>query len=184
MIRTMAGSLVFSNFLLLIVVVSQMVHTSESLLTRELFQWRALRRSPAGRAEIYMVAKTGGKSISTAEEYSEFVLNPTSPRPMMVFFSAPWCGPCRLSIPVVKDIMKQFAGQIDVAELITDDLPDVAADAGVVSIPTIQMYYNGELLDTIVGCVARNVLASAIDKVLEDTDAEPNGESEEPSRLL
>jgi thioredoxin 1 len=77
-------------------------------------------------------------------------------------------GPCRLSIPVVKDIMKQFSGDIDVAEVCTDDLPEVASDAGVVSIPTIQIWYNSELKDTIIGCVAKTVLASAVEKVMED----------------
>lgn len=81
------------------------------------------------------------------------------------------CGPCRLSIPVVQSIIKQFANQLEVVEVCTDDLADVAADSGVVSIPTIQFYHRGELLDTIVGCVARNVLAAAVDKVLEDIHA-------------
>ena len=78
------------------------------------------------------------------------------------------CGPCRLSVPVVKEVMKQFANDIDVLEVCTDDLPDVAAEAGIVSIPTIQMYHKGEVMDTIIGCVAKNVLASAVTKVLED----------------
>ena len=64
--------------------------------------------------------------------------------------------------------MKEFAGKIDVMEVCTDDLPDVASEAGVVSIPTIQLFYEGEVLDTIVGCVAKNVLASAVVKVLEE----------------
>lgn len=64
--------------------------------------------------------------------------------------------------------MKQFANDIDVLEVCTDDLPDVAAEAGIVSIPTIQMYHKGEVMDTIIGCVAKNVLASAVTKVLED----------------
>lgn len=71
--------------------------------------------------------------------------------------------------------MRQFANKIDVVEVCTDDLPDVAADAGVVSIPTIQIYYGGEIQDTIVGCVARNVLASAVLKVLEDLGLEESG---------
>lgn len=79
------------------------------------------------------------------------------------------CGPCRLSVPVVKDVMKEYAGQMTVVEVCTDDLPEVASDAGVVSIPTIQMYCQGELQDTIVGCVARNVLASSVEKVLEES---------------
>ena len=120
--------------------------------------------------------------IETPEDYKDAVLSSDSPRPVMVFFTAPWCGPCRLSIPVVKDVMKQFSGQIDVVEVCTDDLPEVAADAGVVSIPTIQMYCKSELMDTIVGCVAKSVLASSVEKVLEDACArfgvedDPNGE--------
>lgn len=92
-------------------------------------------------------------------------------KPVMVFFTAPWCGPCRLSIPVVKDIIKQFAGQINVVEVCTDDLPEAAAQSGVVSIPTIQMYFQGELMDTIVGCVAKSVLANSVEKLLEDVAA-------------
>jgi thioredoxin 1 len=65
--------------------------------------------------------------------------------------------------------MTEYANQLDLVEVCTDDLPEVAAVAGVVSIPTIQMYYQGQLLDTIVGCVARNVLSSSMAKVLEDT---------------
>ena len=74
-----------------------------------------------------------------------------------------------MSTPVVKDVMKLFASQMDTVEVCTDDLPDVCAESGVVSIPTIQMYYRGKLMDTIVGCVAKSVLSSAVEKVMEDT---------------
>lgn len=127
------------------------------------------------------VAKTGGKLIETVQDFEQTVLKRPNPddssnRPILVFFTAPWCGPCRLSIPVVKDILKQFSGQIDVVEVCTDDLPEVAADCGVVSIPTIQMYSNGELLDgTLVGCVAKSVLASTVSKVLDDIALEEGG---------
>jgi thioredoxin 1 len=55
-----------------------------------------------------------------------------------------------------------------VVEVSTDDLPEVASVAGVLSIPTIQLYHGGKVMDTIVGCVAKNVLARSVDKVLED----------------
>jgi len=118
-------------------------------------------------------SKSGGKLVETIEEYSHLVLNSDDMqrKPVMVFFTAPWCGPCRLSIPVVKDIIKQFAGQINVVEVCTDDLPEAAAQSGVVSIPTIQMYFQGELMDTIVGCVAKSVLANSVEKLLEDVAA-------------
>jgi thioredoxin 1 len=64
--------------------------------------------------------------------------------------------------------MKQYQNKIEVVEISTDDLPEVASDAGVLSIPTIQLYYKGKVMDTIVGCVAKNVLARSVDKVLED----------------
>eukprot|EP00559_Dactyliosolen_fragilissimus_P005367 CAMPEP_0184865668 /NCGR_PEP_ID=MMETSP0580-20130426/18787_1 /TAXON_ID=1118495 /ORGANISM="Dactyliosolen fragilissimus" /LENGTH=317 /DNA_ID=CAMNT_0027364957 /DNA_START=68 /DNA_END=1021 /DNA_ORIENTATION=- len=136
------------------------------------------------------IAKSGGKSILTKEEFQEKVLSSDeSIPPILVFFSAPWCGPCRLSIPVVKEIVKMFGSSssidgeakngpvmdndqdtklLEVVDVCTDDLPEVAEDSGVVSIPTIQLYYRGELKDTIVGCVAKNVLASAVKKFLED----------------
>mmetsp|Transcript_7182 Transcript_7182/g.21359 ORF Transcript_7182/g.21359 Transcript_7182/m.21359 type:complete len:198 (-) Transcript_7182:403-996(-) len=137
---------------------------------RPTYGWRNISPGSAiaTTTSLYMVAKSGAKEIVSPEAFEEIVLSPDTPRPCLVFFSAPWCGPCRLSNPVVRDVMKQFAGRIDVVETCTDDLPEVASDAGVVSIPTIQIYYGGELLDTIVGCVAKNVLASAVDKILED----------------
>lgn len=114
------------------------------------------------------VAKSGGKLIVSEEEFGSSVLSPNAVKPIMVFFTAPWCGPCRLSIPVVKEVLQRFKSQIDVMEVCTDDLPEVASSSGVVSIPTIQLYYQGTVLDTIVGCVAVNVLASSVEKALED----------------
>jgi len=110
--------------------------------------------------------KSGGKMIESDGEFSREVLN--SKKPVLAYFSAPWCGPCRLSNPVVRDVSKQFAGEIDAVEICTDDLPEIASDAGVVSIPTIQVYYNGIVQDTIVGCVAQNILATAISNILDD----------------
>ena len=79
--------------------------------------------------------------------------------------------------PVVKEVMKQYSGQIDVVEVCTDDLPEVAAEAGVTSIPTIQFYHGGKLLDTIVGTVAKSVLANAVAHILDDIGPEkPNGD--------
>jgi thioredoxin 1 len=124
-------------------------------------------------------SKSGGRLVRTFEEFQQLVL--ASPdmdhRPSLVFFTAPWCGPCRLTIPVVKDMIKKYGvgtevndseAKMNFYEVCTDDLPEVAAESGVVSIPTIQMYGEGKLLDTIVGSVAKNVLNNAIEKVLED----------------
>mmetsp|Transcript_10428 Transcript_10428/g.17225 ORF Transcript_10428/g.17225 Transcript_10428/m.17225 type:complete len:227 (+) Transcript_10428:118-798(+) len=128
-------------------------------------------------SSLSMVTKSGGRLISSIEQFDKEVLKnkdgsdeqPLDPTlPVLVLFSAPWCGPCRLTNPVVKEIMKQYQNKIEVVEISTDDLPEVASDAGVLSIPTIQLYHEGKVMDTIVGCVAKNVLARSVDKVLED----------------
>lgn len=87
-------------------------------------------------------SKTGGQLIRSQQEFWQIIAS--TERPVLCFFTAPWCGPCRLSIPVVKEVIKMFAKRIDSCEVCTDDLPDVASDAGVLSIPTIHLYSNGE----------------------------------------
>ena len=58
---------------------------------------------------------------------------------------------------------------VQLVEVCTDDLPQIANDCGVTNIPTIQFYSsNGEVLETLVGCVAKSVLLSAMDKVFQD----------------
>mmetsp|Transcript_10259 Transcript_10259/g.24495 ORF Transcript_10259/g.24495 Transcript_10259/m.24495 type:complete len:226 (-) Transcript_10259:468-1145(-) len=116
------------------------------------------------------IAKSGGKLMETEQQFAETVLSKDIARPVLVFYTAPWCGPCRLTVPVVKEVMKQYSGELDVVEVCTDDLAEVAEDAGVLSIPTIQFYYDGAALEThsIVGCVAKSVLSNAVEKVIED----------------
>lgn len=121
------------------------------------------------KTHLSMVAKSGGKAISSEDQFSDEVLiNSPANKLTLVLFTAPWCGPCRLTNPVVKEIMKQYQTKLEVVEINTDDLPEIASNAGVTSIPTIQIYHGGKVRDTIVGCVSKNVLGKAVDKVLED----------------
>ena len=136
------------------------------------------------KALLSIVTKSGGQLIVSSEQLEQEVLssrfsfessNNNGPDdkegltlPVLVLYSAPWCRPCRLTGPIVKEVMKQYRSRIEVVQISTDDLPDVALKAGVLSIPTILIYHRGEVMDTIVGCVAKNVLARAVDKVLED----------------
>jgi len=88
-------------------------------------------------------SKTGGTLIESEEGFAQTIAASEERPVVLAFFTAPWCGPCRLSVPVVKDVMKQFSGKIHCCEICTDDLPEVAADSGVVSIPTIHLYSKG-----------------------------------------
>lgn len=146
------------------------VQSTKSQATR--ITARSIETTKAGATSSTQlgIAKSGGKMIETEKQFADSVLSKDLSRPVLVFFTAPWCGPCRLTVPVVKDVMKQYSGELDVVEVCTDDLAEVAEDSGVVSIPTIQFYYDGAALEThsIVGCVAKSVLSNAVEKVIED----------------
>ena len=58
--------------------------------------------------------------------------------------------------------MIQYQSRIEVLEIYTDDLPDVALKAGVLSIPTILIYHRGEAMETIVGCVVKSGLVRVV----------------------
>ena len=88
------------------------------------------------------------------------------------------CGPCRLTNPIIQQITKLYTNTINVVEVCTDELPTLAESAGVVSIPTLQVYYDGRCLDTIVGCVSKNVLCTVLDKLQDDLGLVVDGDND------
>ncbi|GAA2945909.1 thioredoxin [Streptomyces sp. NPDC003016] len=74
-----------------------------------------------------------------------------SDKPVLVDFWAAWCGPCRQIAPSLEAIAAEHGDQIEVVKLNIDENPDTAAKYGVMSIPTLNVYQNGEVVKTIVG---------------------------------
>ena len=84
----------------------------------------------------------------------------------VIDFSATWCGPCKMMLPIVEEISEEFAGKITVAKVDVDGSPSTAAKFGIRNIPTILFFKDGKVADKQVGAVPKNSLVEKINKLL------------------
>lgn len=90
------------------------------------------------------------KPISVSDENFESEVI-QSDIPVLVDFWAPWCGPCHMAAPVLEKIAKQYKGSLKVCKLNVDEGRQTAMKYGIMSIPTLNLYVNGEVVDQIIG---------------------------------
>ncbi|XXT17798.1 thioredoxin [Sorangium sp. So ce429] len=92
----------------------------------------------------------------TDQNFESEVLN--SPVPVLVDFTATWCGPCRALAPIVDKIADDFQGKVKVAKLDIDNAPDTTRKYGVRSVPTVMVFQGGEKKGVQVGLTSRETL--------------------------
>ena len=86
--------------------------------------------------------------------------------PVVVDFWAEWCGPCKMLAPTVDEVAESFAGRAKVGKLDTDANQKIAAGYGISAIPTLILFHNGEVKNTLVGLKSKADLVQAIEECL------------------
>jgi len=85
-----------------------------------------------------------------------------SDTPVLVDFWAPWCAPCRVIAPVIEELAIELDGKLKVVKVNTDENPSIAQEYGIMSIPTLGIFKDGRLVNSVIGAVPKQHLLQAI----------------------
>lgn len=89
-----------------------------------------------------------------------------SDTPVLVDFSAAWCGPCQRLKPIVEELATEYKGRVKVAHVDIDEAQSTASRFSVMSVPTLKFVKGGEIVDEAIGLMSKSDLAGRLDKLL------------------
>ena len=95
------------------------------------------------------------------DNFQQVVLE--SDKPVLVDFWAPWCGPCRAVAPVVEELAREYGAKASFAKVNVDDAPLVASKYGIMSIPTLIVFKDGQPAHQVIGFKPKAELKKLLD---------------------
>ena len=101
----------------------------------------------------------------TTADFDSLVLKSTTP--VLVDFWAEWCGPCRAVGPILEEISNEYGDKLKIVKLNTDEEGSIAMKYGISSIPTMNVFINGEVVQTIVGAKPKPALLKDLESYLK-----------------
>jgi len=99
--------------------------------------------------------------VLTKDNFNQSIENGVS----LVDFWAPWCGPCKMQLPIVEELSTELEGQATIGKINVDEQPELAAQFGVMSIPTLILFKDGQPVDKMVGLQSKDALKAKISNV-------------------
>ena len=107
-----------------------------------------------------------GNTVEFKEvSFKEDVLD--SNKPVLVDFWAEWCGPCKMLTPTIDEIATEYIDAAVVGKLNVDENPNIAAEYGIRSIPSLLFFKDGKVQQQIMGAVAKSDIANALDNIIK-----------------
>lgn len=103
-------------------------------------------------------------NVVTDQNFKAEVLE--SKVPVLVDFWAEWCQPCKIISPIVDELGEEYKGKLNVVKMDVDANPQVPGTYGIMSIPTLMIFKNGQPVKSVIGAQGKEVLKQNIDEVL------------------
>lgn len=100
----------------------------------------------------------------TKDNFEKEVLQ--SDKPVLVDFWAAWCGPCRMVAPVIDQIADEYAGRVKVGKINVDEQGELSEKYRIMSIPTLMVFKNGAIAESVMSARTKEALAAMLDKHL------------------
>ncbi|MCJ7554834.1 MAG: thioredoxin [Ignavibacteriaceae bacterium] len=100
----------------------------------------------------------------TDDNFEKEVLN--SDLPVLIDFWAVWCGPCKIIAPVVEQLAEEYSGKLKVGKLDVDSNQEASIKYGVRSIPTLLIFKNGQVKETIIGAIPKAQIVQKINSLI------------------